>query len=104
MKKVLVPFLALSFLLAACNFSAGVDHDLKTGLTVKNSGLRYEHHTLTYNAVKAETADWSRGETLKLEFSGVSGFKQENDLIYPGISLTIRDANGKVKGTLWPIY
>lgn len=100
MKRKISVFIVLAFFLAACNFSAGVDHDLKTGLNIKNSGLRYGAHTLTYNGVAAKTDSWNRGETLKLEFEEVGGFKEEQGLIYPGISLVITDMEGQVKDSM----
>lgn len=100
MKKIVLAFVASSLFLAACNFSAGIDHDPKTGLTVKNSGLSYNSHVLTYNGVEAKTDDWGRGETLKLEFNDVKGFKIEQGVIYPGISIVIKDMNGVVKDSM----
>lgn len=96
MKKILLAFTLLSVFVAACNFSAGVHHEGKTGLTVKNSGLRYESYLLTCNGEKAENDEWAKGETIKLEFLDVAGFKEENGLVFPGISLVIKDVQGKV--------
>lgn len=96
MRKILLTFILLSVLFAACNFSAGVRHEGKTGLTVKNSGLRYESYLLTCNGEPAENSEWARGETVKLQFLDVNGFKEEKGLVYPGISLVVKDMQGKI--------
>jgi hypothetical protein len=96
MKKILLAFTLLSVFFAACNFSAGINHEGKTGLTVKNSGLSYDSYLLTCNGEKAENDEWVRGEIIKLQFQDVHGFKEENGLVYPGISLVVKDMQGKV--------
>lgn len=97
MKKIryVVTLLAIA-MLGACNFSAGIKHNMNTGLTVKNSGLDYEDYKLSYNDVAAADNQWAQGETVKLTMNGMNGFKVANGLVYPGISYTIKDLKGHV--------
>lgn len=84
----------------ACNFSAGIQHDMKSGLTVKNSGLSYEGYKLMCNGAIVNDDEWRMGETMKLLFTGVKGFTTVGGRVFPVINIRILDMQGAVKEEL----
>ncbi len=84
----------------ACNFSAGIQHDMKSGLTVKNSGLSYEGYKLMCNGAIVNDDEWRKGETMKLLFTGVKGFTTVGGRVFPVINIRILDMQGAVKEEL----
>lgn len=84
-------------LCAACNFSAGIKHDMKSGLTVTNTGLSFDNYKLLCNGAAVADDEWRQGETMKVLLSGIKGFTSDRGRVFPTISIRILDGAGAVK-------
>ncbi len=81
--------------LMACSFSAGTKTDLKTGLQYSYYGLSLqevyfvgpENNPLSDNHVEY-------GSEIALVAEGISNFQEENNLVFPGLSLTVTGEDG----------
>lgn len=96
MQQRLFLLAAVTCLLSACNFSAGVRKDLVTGLSVSHNGLSCDNFALQRNGQPLKDQDIRFGEDVVLLLEGVHGFTEKDGLIYPGMQLDVKDEQGKV--------
>ncbi|GAA0557441.1 hypothetical protein GCM10009415_44280 [Chitinophaga japonensis] len=81
--------------MCACNFSAGVKKDLRTGLSIRNDHLHYSDYTLLRNGEPLKNRTIQYGDKITLRLDGVGGFTREMGYVYPDLSVIIRKKNGQ---------
>jgi hypothetical protein len=81
-------------------YSASMDFDVKTNdqITVESSNITFRE---LYLYSKAQEKVLTKGEAkideeIYLIFEGLDGFQQENGTIYIGLSITAKDASGRL--------
>ena len=74
----------------------GVHKDLTSGLTYNYHGLGVDEVFLTINGEAIRGNQFTAGSTVVMNFKGVSGFTNQNDKVYPGLSVKVTDPEGTV--------
>lgn len=88
MKKLLFS-LVIIILIAGCNFNQGIETDFTKKITIRNKGLTYNDFYFTVDGTKIDNNEVKMGSFVKLNISGVKGFKTINDKIKFGASLQL---------------
>ncbi len=92
MKKNLVIFILVLWVLQACN--VGTKTDLESGLTISHNGLSYDEGYLLMNNQKLKTKEYLDGKTVNLVLNNVEGFTLTDQKVYAGASSVVIDEKG----------
>jgi hypothetical protein len=76
-------------ILSSCE--AGVKKDFTTGLKVTNNGLSYNDSYLLADGKKTSGSEFSLNTGLELHIEGVSGYTEENGVVFIGASMSVID-------------
>lgn len=86
--------LAMALITSSCDFSKSVYKDLKTGMVTKGNGLSCDNVYLEVNDEKVSRNSYTYGERLFVIYENIEGFNRLEDLAFPGMQITVTDANG----------
>jgi hypothetical protein len=97
MKKIKIAVLAfITIILFSCNFSAGVEKDLSTGLTTKHNGLNLTKATIVDNSgATINPTNIKLGQSFDIVVTGVENFTDKNGKAFPGCKMQLIDKAGK---------
>lgn len=95
MKKILA-LIIISSIIAGCSFNQGVKTDLIKKITIRNKGLSYNDFYFTVDDTKISNNEVKFGSMVKLNVSGINGFKVINDKIKIGASIQITGPDNTV--------
>lgn len=93
MKTTFLTFIVL-LILSGCNFSKSVKKDFISGVFTKGDGLSCEDVYLSVNEEKTQQSAFIYGQKFKMNFNDISGFKKENDNVFPGMEMIVTDNEG----------
>jgi hypothetical protein len=84
-------FVAIIFLVIAtsCNFSKSVKKDFISGILTKGDGLSCDNVYLSLNDEETRQNTFIYGQKFKMNFDNISGFRKENDNVFPGMQITV---------------
>ena len=89
--QLFISFIALVFFFTSCE--VGVNKDLMTGLKVSNKNLSYEEAYIVADGQRSNNSEYSLGAELVLHIDGVTGFTEENGVVFLGASMSVVDQN-----------
>ena len=90
MKKLTtIKIVLVALVFSACNFSKSINKDLVTGATSKGDGLQCNDITIQIDGNKENRNTFTFGENVVFVFDGITGFKEENEKVYPEMSIIV---------------
>ncbi len=96
MKNILA-FIIIASVLTACNFSAGTNKDLVTGMKLTYSGFRVGKAYLVNGQNQVTTSNVvSIGETVAIEIDEVENYELQEGRAFPVVDLVVTDKDGVV--------
>lgn len=97
MKRIL-PLFLITLIFSACvdvTYNAEIN-DSKTKMKVIGTGLSCNDVTIEVGGEVVERNNFYQGEKVTVSFINVLGMTEIDNKIYPNLSLSVKDANGKV--------
>jgi len=88
-------FACLALLAAACNFSAGTNKDLRTGLSYSYNGFAVEKVLLvdSENSIKTDN-EVVMNSKVAIAIEGLTNYLLKDDKAFPGMQLLVTDKQG----------
>ena len=93
MKTISVTILVLA-VLTSCNLSKSVEKDFISGILTKGDGLSCDNVYLSVNEEETKQNTFIYGQKFKMNFDNISGFKKENDYVFPGMEMIVTNNKG----------
>ena len=81
-------------LMSGCQFSKSVNKDLLSGLLTKGDGISCDEVYLTIGDKKINRNTFVYGETFVVNFNKIEGFNNENESVFPDMSLLVLSMEG----------
>lgn len=95
--KKLISILSVVVLVVACNFSAGVNKDLVTGLYYSNNGFSLSGvYFVGPDNTPLKSNKVALGTTVAIVIEGIENYQLKEEKAYPGLSLNVTDEQGNV--------
>ncbi|MCX6254660.1 MAG: hypothetical protein NTV31_09325, partial [Bacteroidia bacterium] len=92
--KTTIFAILISVVLTGCQFSKSVKKDLISGLTITGNNLSCDEVFLSVNNEKTDRNLFIYGETFFINYNDIKGFIRENENVFPGMELVIRNQAG----------
>jgi hypothetical protein len=88
-------FFFMILILAGCNFSAGVNKDLITGLYYSNNGFSVSGvYFVGPDNTPLKSNRVSIGTSIAIVIEGIENYVMKDEKAFPGLSLTVTDDQG----------
>jgi hypothetical protein len=78
----------------SCNFNVGTHVDFESGLETSNSGMGFSESRVEINHQAFKGGKVYCGETVEVQFHGVSGLNVSDGKVYPELNIVLTDQNG----------
>jgi hypothetical protein len=88
----LLPLIFFGF--GSCDFNVGAHVDLGTGLETSNSGMGFSESRVEISHQPFKGGKIYCGETVEVQFHGVSGLTVSDRQVYPELNIVVTDQSG----------
>lgn len=95
--KTIVAFIAVCFLITACNFSSGTRKDFVTGFSVTYNGFSIgEFGLVNGQNEQTKSNEVAIGNVIGLEVDGIENYQVKDEQVFPGLGLIVTGKDGTV--------
>jgi hypothetical protein len=92
--KQLTPFLAVFYLLYACNNNP-VERDLSNGISTSGIKLTCKDVEVYKGETLSKSSLYTYGSSISIKFSGIMGFKTRKGRLFPGMRIWVINPEGQ---------